>query len=142
MTIKADLRTRIIDVQPKGDKESDMPIFNMNTWAYEQELGAWDSTSTRCVLETSSRSLRMLTESGDGIRYVSLQSAGLGAFILVDGGGCGPVFLCRGFWDLGFDKAAMSLGQLPSAMSYGVGMSGWTVRYSSAKSHNSGMAIV
>ena len=59
--------------------------------------GARDSTSTRCALGTSSRALRMLTESGDVIRYVFLQSAGLSAFVLVDGGSCGPVFLCRGF---------------------------------------------
>ena len=38
----------------------------------------------------------MLTESGDVVKYVSLWSAGLGAFILVDGGGCGPVFLLSG----------------------------------------------
>ena len=84
----------------------------------------------------------MLTESGDSIRYVSLRSAGLSAFVLVDGGGCGPVFLCRGFWDLGFAKAAMSLGQSPLATSCGVGMSGWTVRYSGVKSHDSRIAIV
>ena len=63
-------------------------------------------------------------------------------FILVDGGGCGPVFLYRGFWDLGFAKAVMSLGQSPMATSYGVGMSVWTVHYSGVKSYDSGMAIV
>ena len=104
--------------------------------------GTRDSTSTQCALETSSRALRMLTESGDSVRYVSFRSAGLSGFILVDGGGCGPVFLCRGFWDWGFAKAAMSLGQSPLAMSYGVGMGGWTVRYGGVKSHDSGMAIV
>ena len=84
----------------------------------------------------------MLTESGDVIRYVFPRSAGLGDFVLVGGGGCGPVFLCRGFWDLGFAKAAMSLGQSTTATSCGVGTSGWTVRYSGVKSHDSGMAIV
>ena len=62
--------------------------------------------------------------------------------IPVDGGGCWPVFLCRGFWGLGFAKAAMSLGQSPMATSCGVGTSGWAVCYSGVKSHDSGMAIV
>ena len=53
-----------------------------------QTLGAQDSTSTRCVLGTSSRALRMLTESGDIIRYVFLRSVGLSDSMLVDGGGC------------------------------------------------------
>ena len=66
----------------------------------------------------------MLTESGDVIRYVFPGSAGLGDFVLVDGGCCGPVFLCWGFWGLGFAKAAMSLGQSPLATSCGVGTSG------------------
>ena len=35
----------------------------------------------------------------------------------------------------------MSLDQSPLAMSYGVSMSGWTVRYSGDKSRDSGMAI-
>ena len=60
-------------------------------------FGARDSTSTRFALGTSSRALRMLTESGDVIRYVFLWSAGLSDSVLVDGGGCRPVFLCRGF---------------------------------------------
>ena len=63
--------------------------------------GARDSTSTRCALGTSSRALRMLTESGDVIRYVFLRSAGLCDSVLVDGGGCGPVFLCRGILRFG-----------------------------------------
>ena len=84
----------------------------------------------------------MLTESGDVIRYVFLWSAGLSDAVLVDGGGCGPVFLCRRFWDLGFAKAAMSLGQSLLAMSCGVGTSGWAVRYGGVESHDSGMAVV
>ena len=116
-----------------------MKIHQERTEVY---IGARDSTSTRCALGTSSRVLRMLTESGDVIRYVLLRSAGLGDSVLVDGGGCGPVFLCRGFWDLGFAKAAMSLRQSPLAMSYGVGTSGWTVRYGGVESHDSGMAVV
>ena len=47
-----------------------------------------------------------------------------------------------GFWDLGFAKAAMSLGQSPLATSCGVGTSGWTLRYSGVESHDGGMAIV
>ena len=54
--------------------------------------GAQDSTSTRCALGTSSRVLRMLTESGDVIRYVFLLSAGVRPFILDIGGGGRPVF--------------------------------------------------
>ena len=84
----------------------------------------------------------MLTESGDVIRYVFLRSAGLSDSVLVDGGGCGPVSFVGGFWDLGFAKAAMSLGQSPTATSCGVGTSGWTVCYGGVESHNSGMAIV
>ena len=84
----------------------------------------------------------MLTELGDVIRYVFLQSAGLSDAMLVDGGGCGRVFLCQGFWDLWFAKAAMSLGQSPLATSCGVGTSGWTVRYGGVESHDSWMAIV
>ena len=53
--------------------------------------GAQDSTSTRCALGTSSRVLRMLTESGDVIRYVFLLSAGLRPFILDVGGSGEPV---------------------------------------------------
>ena len=102
---------------------------------------ARDSTSTRCALGTSSR-VRMLTESGEFIRYVSLQSAGLSTFVLVDVGGCGAIFLYRGFWDLGFAKAAISLGQSPLAISCGVATSAWTVHYGSVQSHDSGMAIV
>ena len=60
----------------------------------------------------------------------------------VDVGCCGSVFLCRGFWDLGFTKAVMTLGQSPLAMSCGVGTSGWKVRYSGVESHDSEMAIV
>ena len=63
-------------------------------------------------------------------------------FILLDGGGCGPVFLGRGFWDLGFAKAAMSLGQSLMATSCGIGTGGWTVSYGGIKSHNSGITIV
>ena len=40
--------------------------------------GARNSTFMRCALGTSSRVLRMLTESGDVIRYVFLLSAGRG----------------------------------------------------------------
>ena len=54
--------------------------------------GAQDSTSTRCALGTSSRVLRMLTESGDVIRYVFLLSAGFRQDILDVGGGSRPVF--------------------------------------------------
>ena len=84
----------------------------------------------------------MITESRDIIRYVLPRSAGLGDVILVDGGYCGPGFLCWGFWDLGFTKAAMSLSQSPLATSCRVGVSRWTVRYSAVESHDSGMTIV
>ena len=63
--------------------------------------GAQDSTSARCVLGTSSRVLRMLTESGDVIRYVFLLSAGLGPLILDVGGGGEPVFSSWEFVRLG-----------------------------------------
>ena len=58
-------------------------------------VGAREFTSTQCILGTSSRELRTLTESGDVIRYVFLRSAGLSDSLLVGGGGCGPVSLCR-----------------------------------------------
>ena len=32
------MRTHITDFQPKGDKESDVLIYNVDTWAYEREL--------------------------------------------------------------------------------------------------------
>ena len=54
--------------------------------------GARESTSTQCTLGTSSRVLRMLTESGGVIRYVFLLSAGLRPFVLNVGGGGGLVF--------------------------------------------------
>ena len=49
--------------------------------------GARDSTYKRCALRTSSRVLRLLTESGDAIGYVFLLSTGLRTFILDIGGG-------------------------------------------------------
>ena len=55
-------------------------------------IGAQDSTSTRCAPGTSSRVLRMLTESGGVIRYVFLQSADSRQDILDVGGGGRPVF--------------------------------------------------
>ena len=60
------------------------------------KVGAQDSTSTRCALGTSSRVLRMLTESWDVIRYVFLLSAGLWTFILDVRGGGKPVFSSHG----------------------------------------------
>ena len=63
--------------------------------------GARDSTSTRCALGTSSRVLRMLTESGGVFRYVFLLSAGLRQDLLDVGGGGRPVFSSWefvGFW--------------------------------------------
>ena len=57
------------------------------------QIGARDSTSTRCALGTSSRLLRMPTESGDVIRYVFLWSAGLGQDMLDVGGVANPLSL-------------------------------------------------
>ena len=84
----------------------------------------------------------MLTESGGVIRYVFLWSAGLSDFVLIDGGCCRPVFLVGDSEISGFATAAMSLRLSPLAMSYRVGMSGWTVCYSSVESHDSVIAIV
>ena len=59
-----------------------------NSESYSSQLGntdkagAQDSTSTRCTLGTSSRVLRMPTESGDVIRYVFLPAVGLRPFML------------------------------------------------------------
>ena len=55
-------------------------------------IGAQDSTSTRCALGTSSRVLRMLTESGGVIRYVFLLSADWRLDKLDVGGGGRLVF--------------------------------------------------
>ena len=83
----------------------------------------------------------MLTESGDGIRYVFLLSAGLRPFILHVGVVVNPFTLRGNSWDLQVDGAAMTLGQSLMATSYEVSTSGWTVCYSSRKSRNSGIAI-
>ena len=64
-------------------------------------MGAQDSTSTRCALGTSSRVLKMLTESEDIIRYVFLLSADLRPFLLDVRGGGEPVFSLWGFVNLG-----------------------------------------
>ena len=69
---------------------------NQNNYSHSYyRMGAQDSTSTRCALGTSSRVLRMLTESGEVIRYVFLLSAGLRQDILHVGGGGRPVFSSR-----------------------------------------------
>ena len=101
-------------------------------------MGARDSTSTRCALGTSSRVLRILTESGDVIRYVFLLAADLRQDILDVGGGGRPVFSSWDFVRFEVSRAAMSLGQSPLATSSGVCSSGWTVCYSGDKSRNSG----
>ena len=85
--------------------------------------------------------LRILTESGDVIRYIFLLSAGLGPFILDVGGGGEPVVSSWDFVGFGVGRTAMSSGQSPLATSSGVCSSGWTVCYSGNKSRNSGMAI-
>ena len=59
--------------------------------------GAQDSTSARCALGTSTRVLRLLTESGDVIRYVFLLSAGVRQDKLDVGGGGRPVCSSWGF---------------------------------------------
>ena len=71
-------------------------------------MGAQDSTSTRCALGTSSRVLKMLTESGDVIRYVFLLSAGWGLSFLTSGVVVNPLSLRGISWDLGIGSAAMS----------------------------------
>ena len=104
-------------------------------------MGARDSTSTRCALGTSSRVLRILTESGDVIRYVFLLSAGLRLFILDVGGGGEPFISSWNFVRFGVGRAAMSLDQSQLATSCEVSTSGWTVCYGGDKSRDSGMAI-
>ena len=107
----------------------------------KEAKGAQDSTSTRCALGTSSRVLRMLTESGDVIRYVFLLSAGLRPFILDVGGGGEPVVSSWYFVGFEVSRAAMSSDQSPLATSSGVCSSGCTIYYSGNKSRDSGMAI-
>ena len=83
----------------------------------------------------------MPTESGDVIRYVFLQSAGLGLDMLDVEGAGRPVISSWDFVRLEIGRAAMSLDQSPLATSSGVDSSGWTVCYSGDKSRHSGMAI-
>ena len=83
----------------------------------------------------------MLTESGDVIRYLFLQSAGLRPFILDVGGGGEPVVSSWDFVGFGVGRAAMSSDQSLLATSSEVGLSGWTLCYSGNKSRDSGMAI-
>ena len=56
---------------------------------------AQDSTYTRYALKTSSHALRMLTESGDVIRYDFLLSAGFRPFIVYVGGSGEPICSSR-----------------------------------------------
>ena len=104
-------------------------------------IEAQDSTSTRCVVGTSSLLLRMLTESGDVVIYVFSLSAGLRPFILDVQGGVEPIFSSWEFVGFGVGRAAMSLYQSQLATTCGVCMSGWTVCNRSDKSRDSGMAI-
>ena len=94
---REELKYKILDPLSRTSNmsapEPDRISYKIIMWANKSALGegAQDSTSTRCALGTSSRVLRMPTESGDVIRYVFLQSAGLRQDMLDVGGGGRPV---------------------------------------------------
>ena len=86
--VRTRLAAGVVGVSRVGMLQDIFEFFCQFLWV----LGARHSTSTWCTLGTSSQVLRMLTESGDVIRYVFLLSAGLRTFVLDVGGSSEPIF--------------------------------------------------
>lgn len=104
-------------------------------------LSAYDSTYMECTFRTSSRVLRILTESEDNIRDVFFPLAGLRPVILDIEASGGLDFSSLDFVRFQVSKLDMSLDQSALAILSPESSSGWTVYSSGVNSWDSGVAI-